>query len=120
MGIRCFENYGTPIRHQSRWNKQQIDSEIVYKIVDEERDYQNSINFRENCPTIAAEIIMMEDYLHKARTMWAPTNEGSTLSLHHLRVVVAMGIRCFENYGVPDRVMPNNSSHISKKQKITK
>ena len=84
-----------------------VDRKTVYTFIDGERDYQNSKN-PEWChagkPTIEAEILLMEEYLQRARTSWVTKWGDKTAGLAELRSVVALGIRCFENYGVPARV----------------
>ena len=85
-----------------------VDRKTVYTFIDGERDYQNSKNpewFHAGKPTIEAEILLMEEYLQRARTSWVTKWGDKTAGLAELRSVVALGIRCFENYGVPARVM---------------
>lgn len=88
----------------------------VYKVIDAERDFQDRLNqdwSHAGCPSVEAEILMAERYLHLAREKWTTTfggdpsqqvlNPGDVPALHELRKVVAMLIRCFENHGVPSR-----------------
>ena len=44
----------------------------------------------------------------KVRTAWTTEYGGHDQSLDLLRKVVAMGIRCFEHHGVPERMLPKN------------
>lgn len=85
----------------------------VYEAVNSERNYQDSLNqgwLHNGKPTVEAEILMMEEYLKRARTKWTTTYGDSKAGLDELRSVVAMGIRCFENHGVNERVLITASS----------
>ena len=78
----------------------------VYKIIDGERDYQDSLNPKmdhKGFPTVEAELLMMEEYLKDARTAWTHSHANAVPALEIMRKVVGMGIRCFENHGVPKR-----------------
>ena len=80
----------------------------VYKILDGERDYQDSIGGKmehRGKPTIEAEILMMEEYLLKAREKWVNTYGDSEPALDMLRKVVGIALRCFENHGCTPRLM---------------
>ena len=66
----------------------------VYKQIDYARDDQER-------PDIEAEILMMEIHLTKAREYWALTQNYNVYC--SILSVVAIGIRCFETYGVPSR-----------------
>ena len=53
-----------------------MDRSKVYKIIDGERDYQDSLNhdwLHDGKPTIEGELLMMEEYLKYARTTWVTT-----------------------------------------------
>lgn len=84
-----------------------MDRKLVYKIVDNERKYQNSFNtstwLHGGKPSIEGEILMMEEYLKAARTSWTTGWGDKNAGLEELRKVTAIAIRCFENHGVPDR-----------------
>ena len=79
---------------------------IRIQIIDGERDYQESLNGEMNhkgVPTIEAELLMMEEYLKEARSKWVHTHGDSKPCLDFMRKVVGIGVRCFENHGVPAR-----------------
>lgn len=85
-----------------------MDRSEVYKIIDGERDYQDSLNpgmEHDGVPTVEAEILMMEEYLKDVRSAWTHEHGGHQKALDLLRKVVSMGIRCFEHHGVPSRVI---------------
>ena len=72
----------------------------VYKVIDGERDYQDSLGSdRVSIPKhpheICEEIVMMRQYLDKAEKAWVnnPGEIGDLASLHELRKVAAMGLR---------------------------
>jgi len=88
----------------------------VYAVLDGERDYQNSLNpdwCHKGKPTIEAELLMMEEYLKRARTSWVTKYGDTSAGLAEMRSVVAIGIRCFENYGVPERKQPVKQTSIT-------
>jgi len=80
----------------------------VYRVVDEERDFQDSYvkvkGYKGNTQpeSVTAEMVIMKTYLDKAFTEWTH-NKGDAKSLIELRKVVTIGVRCFENHGVPSR-----------------
>lgn len=76
----------------------------VYKLIDGEREYQDNERDKwdhQGLPTVEAEILMMEEYMLKARTAWVNHYNEET-SLDIIRKVVGMGVRCLENYGTKD------------------
>jgi hypothetical protein len=78
-----------------------MDRDSVYKLIDGERRYQADQASKWNhkdVPTIEAELLMMEKYLHDARTKWV-TSSVDQDCLHEIRKVIAMGVRCLENHG---------------------
>jgi hypothetical protein len=77
----------------------------VCEVIQTERDYQNrqGNNWQhKNKPSVEAELLLMEEYLQKARTAWV-TIPGNEQTLDILRKVVGVGVRCFENHGCPKR-----------------
>lgn len=76
----------------------------VYKIIDQERDYQDFKWGLQHDRTHEVEsyVLYMEDYLQEARKNLS-RNGGVKKGLDALRKVVALGIACFEVHGVPER-----------------
>lgn len=84
--------------------------EVVYDVLDGERVYQD---YRWNSSTTASHgkhsvaefVLFMEDYLAQARSELSRNAEpkASQMALHTLRKIVAMGVSCFEQHGVPER-----------------
>ena len=74
----------------------------VFEVVKTERVYQAKKWIHKGTPSIEAEILLMEEYLSKVRTVWSATSD-KTQVLDMMRKVVGVGIRCFENHGCPPR-----------------
>lgn len=69
----------------------------VYELIDKERGYQDSRHPKDE--PISAELILMNTYLGQALDAWAFKED----SRHLIRKVVALGVRCLENHGCPER-----------------
>lgn len=83
-----------------------MEQEQVFEILKEERSYQDSISTKmehKGCPTVEAELLMMEHYLVQAREKWVTTYGDSISCLDSLRKVAGIAVRCFENHGCPSR-----------------
>lgn len=81
--------------------------ENVYKCIDGEREYQNKLNWNhKDHPSLEAEILLMEEYLLKARQQWT-NSDDDTLALDIIRKITGMGVRCLENHGCPERQIKN-------------
>jgi hypothetical protein len=63
---------------------------------------QEDGSFIENHHAVSSYIVFMQDYLTEA-IHYASREEGFCNALDSLRKVVALGIRCFEEHGVPPR-----------------
>lgn len=76
----------------------------VYRIIDNERDYQDGIwgPQHDKHHEVESYVLYMEDYLNKARHELSHKS-GVYSGLDMLRKVVALGIACFESHGVPER-----------------
>ena len=80
----------------------------VYNVIDQERAYQEKAWPRDADKValpVAGELLLMESYLHDARQAYTKY-AGDTQCLDMMRKAVAIGIRCFENHGVPSREQP--------------
>lgn len=78
--------------------------EDIYLAIDIERNYQDT-NFprtKDNPRSIGEYILIMEEAMSQARANWYG-NVPDKNSLEMLRKVVATGIRCFEDHGIPRR-----------------
>lgn len=84
----------------------------VYNAIDSERAYQNHV-WRENAGlepespvrTVAEELLMLEEYVAKARTAWtaAPRRHEVLVTTDILRKCAAICVRAMENHGAPKR-----------------
>lgn len=79
----------------------------VYEKINKERDYQESLTkkkFRHNKAdrSVPAEIVMMQTYMNHAIHEFTDYG-GDEHALHQIRKVVALGIRCLEHHGCPQR-----------------
>ena len=74
-----------------------MERQKIYKRIDKERDHQDlKHNLIEPIP---AELTLMGVYLAKAKFDWAYKKN----SLHQIRKIVALGVRCLESWGCPER-----------------
>lgn len=89
--------------------------DLVFDIIVGERQYQarrwgerewNGL-FRERSQTVGEFLVYMKHYLDEA-FMLASTEPGYEKTLDTLRKVVALGVACFEQHGVP----PRDNSHV--------
>ncbi len=74
----------------------------IYKEIDRERDYQDSLGEDRTdgrVHTVGEEMILMETYLRRAFDAWT-NSSGDTKALHEIRKVVTLGVRCMENNGL--------------------
>jgi len=82
--------------------------EHVFDCITSEREYQDKTVQKWNHkghPPIAAELLMMEEYLLKARTAWCNTRDDAE-TLDVLRKIAGIAVRCLENYGAVPRPCP--------------
>lgn len=80
---------------------------LVKGPIHREFEYQNNLAFssgweHKNNPSVAEEILMIQEYLNKARTAWTQ-NQGDEQALDMLRKVASMCLRCLANHGCPER-----------------
>ncbi len=85
-----------------------MDRKQVYENLDTERKYQESLNpgwIHGGKPAVGLEILLAEDYLRVAREAWRTGYGDKNAGLAELRKVAGILVRCFENHGVPPRVL---------------
>ena len=86
----------------------------VYAAIDSERDYQmqtwpTSLDPGEDEPkdnphTVGEDILLMEEYIERARKAWTEVYDSSDMeALHMIRKVAGIAVRCMENHGAPKR-----------------
>jgi hypothetical protein len=79
--------------------------EEVYKVIDGERKYQNSLkgNRTDGSPkTVGDYLVMMDYYLAHAKEAWT-ANPGIKMVLPDVRKLAAIAVRCMEEHGAPKR-----------------
>ena len=74
-----------------------MDRKNIYKIIDNERDYQDKKWGHRPLLPVADELLIMRNYLNKAVDGYVGVM-GERLSLDRIRKVVAIGVRCLENH----------------------
>ena len=71
-----------------------MEREKVYKIIDNEREYQNEKWLKQR--SVAEELLIMQKFLDKAKNSYVSAL-GESVALDQIRKVVAIGVRCMEN-----------------------
>lgn len=82
-----------------------IQRENAFAAINSEREYQDNVvgnKYSQAMHTVAAEILMMEEYIQRARFMWI-NNAGDEAALKEIRKATALGVRCMEHHGAPLR-----------------
>lgn len=83
--------------------------EEVYKAIDSEREYQDDFVLPERryfqTHTLGEFILMINQYAAQAMEKWThhPDTEVP-ISLHEVRKIAGLAVRCMEQHGVPHRV----------------
>lgn len=82
----------------------------VYKAIDSEREYQEHfvIPDRGYYPThtLGEFVLLLNQYAHQAMDKWShhkDTAIGDEESLHEVRKIAAIAVRCMEQHGAPHR-----------------
>jgi len=81
----------------------------VYKVIDGERDYQQSLPpNRSEDPTrkrgVSEYLTMLDHYVRHAQDSWT-LRAGFEQPLHDMRKIAALAVRCMEEWGAPARVV---------------
>lgn len=76
----------------------------VYKAIDGERKYQDSLNGR--ALLVGEEILLIEEYAMRARKEWAVdfSDNPEIVAMHFIRKVAAIAVRAMEHHGALKRV----------------
>lgn len=96
--------------------------EQVYKLVDGERDYQDEHTDwdHQGVPSFEAELLLMEEYIRKARSEWV-TSYNNDNSLNVIRKVIGIAVRAFENHGgthLSRKDFENQNNYIRKEERV--
>jgi hypothetical protein len=83
--------------------------EGVYRVIDGERDYQDSLGPERSVSnhdgtglSVGDSIVLMDEYLRRAKVAYAD-NPGDNSALDVIRKVTAIGVRCMEEKGAVQR-----------------
>lgn len=77
---------------------------VVYEAIESERDYQDRKwgGIGEHPHEVGAWILLMQSHLDRAREAWAGANNDREAMIA-LRKVLAIGVACAEQHGMPGR-----------------
>jgi hypothetical protein len=82
---------------------------LAYLAIDSERDYQDKVwgtQDESNPLTIGEFVLLLEDYVHEARVVWAGEPKPETQTLEFIRKVAGIAVNCMEQHGQPHRDGP--------------
>ena len=74
----------------------------VYRALDSERDYQENL-WRGNHLEIGESILLIEEYVARARVIWAGEPKPEAESLEFIRKIGGIAVNCMEQHGAPQR-----------------
>lgn len=80
--------------------------EEVYNRINRERDYQDQFwggTPHDEGHNLGDWLVYMQHYMDRAKIKYTTSFKTNEDTLHELRKVVALGIACFEQTGVPER-----------------
>jgi hypothetical protein len=82
----------------------------VYAAIDTERSYQDRKwpmpkhhGGMQNPMSIGEFVLLLEEYVTKARVEWALEKKPEGRSLHFIRKVAGIAVNCMEQHGAPKR-----------------
>lgn len=75
----------------------------AYLAIDGERAYQEDIHPHPEPLTVGEELILLEEYIAKAREKWVKEGRPEVATLNGIRKVAAIAVRCLEQHGAPRR-----------------
>ena len=83
-----------------------MDRDKVYEVIDGERNHQDKIwgTVEDHPHEVGAWITIMRRHLRKAEEAWA-SDGGDRLAMASIRKVIAVGVACCEQHGVPPRIL---------------
>ncbi|MEE8372504.1 MAG: hypothetical protein V3R87_02045 [Dehalococcoidia bacterium] len=85
------------------------DRHLVYKAIDSERDYQDSLWRDQSHPehrnplTIGEFILLVEQYTSEARAEWTVEPKLEIEALNVMRKIAGIATNCMEQHGAPQR-----------------
>lgn len=85
--------------------------ENVFDLIVQERQYQDTKWGLPHQHEVGGWLTLMQVHLNKAQEAWA-SSKGNVAALDELRKIIALGVACAEEYGMPPRVS-NDEKHIT-------
>jgi hypothetical protein len=81
-----------------------MNQQAVFKAIASERDYQDRKwgTLAEHPHEVGGYLTLMDVHLQRAKAAWAGSN-NDTEALEALRKVLAVGVACAEQHGIPGR-----------------
>ncbi len=81
----------------------EIPRKCVFTRIEEERDYQDILN--KKVMTVGEELVLIQNYMRTAQDAYGDTfgDPHEEPTLHELRKIAAIAIRCMEHHGAPER-----------------
>ena len=76
-----------------------MNRKTVYKLIDEEREYQDDLGDDRtdgHIHSVTDELVLMQVYLQRALAEWA-NSSGDLYALVQIKKVAAIAVRCLEN-----------------------
>lgn len=83
----------------------------VYAAIDTEREYQDSFVLPERqyyqTHTLGEFILMLNQYVAQAQEKWTHHSDQEAVpsSLHEVRKIAGIAVRCMEQHGAPKRIL---------------
>lgn len=84
--------------------KNNMEREKVYKLINGERDYQDT-KWTGHKHEVGAYILLLEEYAKRAREQWTDSNSDVS-ALDMIRKVAGIAVHCMEEHGAPSRKIP--------------
>ncbi len=103
IAVNCLEQYGAPYRTATPdWLPGASPRFQVFCAIDTERAYQNARWEMDDVPhTVGEEVWLLADYEDEPRHIWRIEQKPEIGTLHIIRKIAAIAVRCMENHG-PD------------------
>jgi len=120
LAVRCMEGHGTVPRLPPDPRLYDVTDDLndplilekhdrsgIYKIIDGERDYQESLlgpGGVRSCSTqeVGSYLLLLQEYVDRTQRAWAD-HHGDIPALHGVRKVAGICVRCMEEHGVAAR-----------------
>lgn len=73
----------------------------AFDAIESERQYQKQLNANDAAMSVEAELLLLEEYIAKARTVWTGTfgDDRETPTRHFFRKIAGIACRAMENHG---------------------